>query len=270
MKNLTPKNTSWLLVLMMLVFSCQKNEVELQQKNEFSQIGLMHNQGLDYVFNYIKKNKGAAILDKDNYISLAEVATKEFINTTFIELTQAELEIINSNIESVNKSLKKYTEARIANGTELYQSVISEVENSLTQNQTSYLNELFNIIINESGNIVTLQQNLISLENRAFSLPTEDKQVILLAIAIARESCNYWNENFKLWQNELGGSTGNAKTNSDFSWGIVAAGDVAAGVAVGIVTSTALVVPFVGWGFWAAVTGGAAVIGSGVAAIAQL
>lgn len=41
-------------------------------------------------------------------------------------------------------------------------------------------------------------------------------------------------------------------------WGWVAAADVSAGTAMGVILSPALVVPFVGWGIWGGFTGGAA------------
>ena len=59
----------------------------------------------------------------------------------------------------------------------------------------------------------------------------------------------------------------NGRIQGKFYWGLVGGADIAAGVAAGVVTSTALVVPFIGWGAWAAATAGAALITSGGAAL---
>ena len=95
----------------------------------------------------------------------------------------------------------------------------------------------------------------------------EELPVLLSTLSVARHSSQYWHDNYSKWVEEFGTSSTSGRTQGEVNWWVVGGADVAAAVSVGVTTSTALLVPFVGWTFWGVVTGGSALITSGASAI---
>jgi hypothetical protein len=139
----------------------------------------------------------------------------------------------------------------------------------LTGNQTYYVDQILNVMVTQDYDINVLQSSLNQIESNVQSLPSSERPLLLNTIALARNSAIYWNDNSVSWQTEIEACIDYSEAEDwrtkTVNWGVVGAGDVAAGVLTGVATSTALVVPFVGWGFWGVVTGGSALITSGAA-----
>lgn len=118
--------------------------------------------------------------------------------------------------------------------------------------------------IEELGKSVSSMKSTL---NNFSSLGSRSKSIVLGAISIAKHSSKYWHDNYAKWRTEFGNTKNQGKTQLEIDWKVVGGADIAAGVSTGILTSTALVVPLIGWGAWAAVTGAAALIASAGAAI---
>lgn len=119
---------------------------------------------------------------------------------------------------------------------------------------------------NTDLNLIQKTLHLIESDARV-NCPIGELHVVLSAVSVAKHSSQYWHDNYSKWISEFGGISSQNRTNGDINWAVVGGADVAAAVAVGVGTSSALIVPFVGWTFWGVVTGGAAVVTSGGSAL---
>jgi hypothetical protein len=97
--------------------------------------------------------------------------------------------------------------------------------------------------------------------------PEAELHILLTTISVARHSTQYWHDHYDEWLEVLGVSNTSGRTEDEVDWVVVGAADVAAAVSVGTATSTALVVPFIGWTAWGIITGGSTLVTSGVSAL---
>jgi hypothetical protein len=262
------------LLLVFLMFSCQNTEIKSTQFRNFAELGVNHNRALDQILGQLIETKKET--DKIKFseaLDLAGFVAQDYVRKEYTGLDDIEYAKINETVSSVSKFMHDFAETRQTQSarvtsTDLYQTIVAEIENDLTITQRQYLDEILNLVANSSHNIYYLQDNLTYIENRVYNLPVEEGELILAAISIARESSNYWNQNYTVWQTEVNEFIyATARTKGDVNWGGVAAVDVAGAISVGIATSKAAVVPFVGWKFWAACVVGGAAISSGATAI---
>lgn len=269
-----PKTYLTSLLSVFLVFSCQNTEINSPQFRNFTELGVNHNRGLDQILvQLIETKKVKEKINLTEALKLAEHVTQNYVKEEYSGLNDVEYAQINETVSSVTQFMHAFAEAKQKQSAritsiDLYQTILAEIESDLTITQSRYLNEILHLLATSSNNIYYLQDNLTNIENRVYNLTVEEGELVLAAISIARESSNYWNQNYAVWQNTLDEYIyANARTEGDVSWGGVAAVDVAGAISVGINTSKAVVVPFVGWKFWAACVVGGAVISSGATAI---
>ncbi len=102
-------------------------------------------------------------------------------------------------------------------------------------------------------------------------LPSTEAAPILAAISIARNSADFWDANLDAWDQLVCAppdcGTNPARIQMGNRGKMIVAGDVAAAVSIGVLISPILVVPFIGWGWYAAGVVGGGLIASGGAAI---
>ncbi len=277
-----------LVILALIVFgsSCQNKELAQHKYSpkDFEQVGLMHTQGLDFVIASL--NQGTFIADKngrtDGKRTLPAIlienrkAAFAFTKQQISNLTTEQEKLLNDNfllitqkgIDHVNRVKLRGVSARVA-VSDLANSIVNEVSQHLTQGQIEKLQLIANALSTQSGDIEAIMSNLADVENQVYSLPTEEQPVIFGAISIARSSAKYWKSNYELWQQQINqmliddgkGSLGGKVELVDS--GAVAVCDVGCGalMALGCYLSGP-----VGWAFSIKAVGGAAVVGSGIAA----
>lgn len=240
---------------------------------DYEQIGIEHNEGLDFVFNYLKQKTSvnkSVLTSPDSFLSLAEQGTQSFLSDNELLENDAGRSIalgeskkpfvIYSNC--LKNNLKSATLAGLWP---------SGMDNSVTNNQKAILSEMDDIL-NNVFNTKDIIDALIDLEEKIKTDCSEDEQHILLcATAIGRHSVKYWFDNLDKWTAEF--SPHNKLKKAQFSWAQVGRNDVAYGVGGGIsgaviggsVTLGVLAIPG-----WAAGAIGGAISGSVGNAILQL
>ncbi len=277
-----------LLLFVLFTLSCKQDTVEVRNsKNGFEPISDLHNRGLDYILGKLKE------LSASNQ-KLDQKALLEFNKKAGLEFVLKELPQLNSaQVDSVTRFIKSYDEANLINEffkstesgsnpngrtTDLISDFLGRVTVGLTSMQNAYISRIVAAVETYDYDINYLQSRLNTIGTQInANVPTSQQPVLYLALDVARKSSNYWNANAATYADQInyitnGGTysfTGGYRIQriQSIHWGLVAAADVVAAVAVGTATSTALVVPFVGWAFWGAVTAGGALITSGATAI---
>lgn len=274
MKNL--KNCT--LVTLLLATSCQPEAITTKT-NEWEYIGVQHNEGLRYVLKELQRHRGAS-LSLEEALSINEKAGLSFILSQYPDLTNDEIESLKKETHGIHQLLCKTTSFSPGRSKSLSAELMAQAAPYLSSNQQNFINEVLYVMETHDDDIVQLQANLTTIENNVLnSLPAEELPVVLTAIGVARNSANFWNENYLTYEAELQQVLNinsfedpafSPRGKGDVHWGVVGSADVAAAVIAGVSTSVAVVVPFVGWAFWGAVTGGSAVITSGAAIIMYL
>lgn len=263
------------VLFFLILISCQHElPTSKPPKLDAAAIGKFHNEGLEYILTKLKENRSAEKITMEEFIDKSNSYGMDFIKLKNPDLSTTHFTEIETNMSMFQESLISRT-AVSGRSMSIYDDMLSVAEPYLTSNQTVLINEIFDVLENQYSNLGTLQSSLNQIESSAESiLSSSELPIIQTALSIARSSSEYWDQNYQAWESEIcqyvtgpcGPSIG-GRLHGNVNWGIVAAGDVAAGVIVGVTTSTALIVPFVGWGFWAAVTGGSALVTSAGAAI---
>lgn len=266
---------SVIVLTLLLPFACQENDVIAAQdliatENliDYDQIGVEHNEGLDATFEALKAMKTSNELSKDNlgnYYDILEKATIDFSLQRHSELSDLSVKELRKNVRNIKNSLNAYTIGLDLENENihLHDQMLSEVQHLLTPNQNRYLRRIMEITTTGNDGIDSILESLSSLETEIKANSSEDDlPVLLTSLSIAKHSSQYWSDNFSKWANEFGVSPSFGRVKGHINWNVVGGADIAAGVIVGVGTSTALIIPFVGWGAWAAITGGSAVIGS--------
>ncbi len=281
-------------VIMLLLFSligfwgCEGyDNIDIPNYEIYQKIGIEHNNGLDYVFEELKKSDVSKIGLKSANLSedifeIAQNATKDFIAKTF-DLSDENLSLVNLQIaKAFDKTSKNEVNLKSANA-HLYES---KTEALLTDTQINFLDELNAIMSDNDHDLKSLQKRIISIENRAVNnLVEEEYAVILAATSVAKYTLEYWSENLDKWSVLLSGNTatlqtmprlksGNAESEEDdnFSWKEVGKADVGGAVAAAAGSGVGYLVAGgpVGWKAWAGIVAGGAAAGSVGDAIEQL
>lgn len=268
-------------------WGCEKNEViDIPNYEIYQEIGMEHNNGLDYVFDELKKaNVSKTTLKSANLnndiFEIAQKATEDFVKRTF--------EMSNENLSNANLQISKAFANTLKNGARLKSGKANLYDNemaaSLSDLQIDLLDELNKIMSDNDYNLNSLRNRIISIEKRAVSnLLEEEYAIILSAASVAKYTLEYWSENFDKWSELLGGNTvtlssiarlksSNVESdNGGFSWKEVGKVDVAtaAGAATTGGVTYLLGLGPVGWKAWAGIVGGAAVGGSVTDIILQI
>lgn len=266
--------------LLMVVFlfvsfiACDRDEA-LQEVAffDYEQIGVIHNRGIDYVFNYVKEKTvhcKPEMKTGEALLHLVEEGTREFLKKSDlfdepgmeIALEESKKPFIFYN-DCLKDNLKSSTMTSVC---------LSEIEALLTHNQKAILIEMDEVF---NGNIWDVQEvtsSLEALEKKIISeCSEEEKHILLCATSIGRHSFQYWSNNFDLWFDEFGPDIKFKK--AQFNWAEVGKNDVAYGIGGGIsgaviggsVTLGVLAIP--GWAVGAI---GGAISGSAGNAILQV
>lgn len=167
-----------------LVVACQKEGVPEEPTDIYEQIGKLHDEGLNYVLQEIKKQPvtqagGRVITD-----ALIVNATADFMASRGYQR------------DALTKSGNSIPDSAA------YNNVVSQ----LSERQQSYLNELFEIFDNKKLNAEEAIIRIKALENRIkVNCSAEEQPVLLCGTAVARYTIDYWEEHAEEWLAEIGG-----------------------------------------------------------------
>lgn len=266
-------NLSSLIVTIVLIFSCQPSDLKINADLvDYDQIGREHNQGLDAIFESLKSLKTSGRLSNarsGEFLDVIENVTIDFTLKNHSDLSGSSVDELKRNVAHMKSNLNEYSSlaARTNDSQYIHDKMISEIEHLLTANQKSYVSKIIEAVTSIGLDINAIQAKLKNIESEVrLKCSEEELPVLLSTLSIARHSSQYWHDNYSKWVEEFGDLSGSGRVKAEINWWVVGGADVAAGVSVGVATSTALVVPFIGWTAWGIVTGGAALITSGASA----
>ncbi len=208
-------------------YSCQEDEImPVDEPFDYEQIGIEHNKGLDYIFEYLKK-QGVGVKTElksaINLFDLTKQATLSFAKTS--KITKG---VNYDKLPLVYQSFDRNT-LKSAGIDELSRSIQSEVE--LTPLQISILDELDQTMSNLKIGLEPTIEKIKSIESNIKAQCTQEEAELLLSCtSVARHSLEYWTSNFEKWINELGGTTeiannvqrlksANVEDDWDWFWG---------------------------------------------------
>jgi|GEM_PF-5740140 len=275
------------VLLIHFVLSCNQNEeISYESHIDYKQIGIQHNQGLEEIFIELKTLKAkspSGRINKADYIEVIQNRSIAFTLKNHPNLSSKSIDELKSQINNAKSSLKLFiknrTNSRVSESGYFHDQVMIDIDYLLTPNQRFYANQIVNTV-SSGSDINYVLASLNSIEQQIISNCSNDELPVLLsAVSVARSSSEYWHNNYSTWVTEfgdIGGGGGGdefldpARTMGKVDWGVVGAADVAQAVIAGTLTSTALVVPFIGWGAWGIITGGSALFVSGASALIYL
>ncbi len=275
-----------LCITIVVAISCTKNETAtVSQKytpSQFEQVGRIHSQGLDFVITSLNQKTFSVNQRANNKRNLSEILVENekaafaFVKQQMPNLTADQEKLLSDNFKVITQKGIDYVSKMRANGysakvavDELSNSIINDVSKYLSAGQNEKLLLVINAINTQSSNIDLLMRSLDDIESQVYSLSTEEQPVIFSAISIARSSSQYWKANYDSWQQQINKMVSDSNGQliggklETVNGGAVAVCDVGCGalMALGCFLSGP-----VGWGFSVTAVGGAAVVGSGIAA----
>ncbi|MCT4624858.1 MAG: hypothetical protein N4A46_14650 [Schleiferiaceae bacterium] len=195
--------------------SCQKDEpVTKKQSFDYEQIGIEHNKGLDYIFEYLKKegvNKNSKLKNSTEIFELTKQATLSFAKASTIT-KDVDFNKLPLTFKSFNRNTLKS-----AGTNDIVTSIQSEI--NLSPLQITYLNQLDEIMSNVKIGLQPTIEEVKKLELDIIeNCSSEDSDILLSSTSVARHSLEYWTVNCEKWLNELGGiNTSNVKYG-DWFW----------------------------------------------------
>ena len=168
---------------------------------DYEQIGIEHNKGLDYVFDYLKKEElgGRLSLKRiNNVFDLTKQATISFAKTSDItkDIDFDKLPLI---FQPFNQN-----KVKSAGTDKLTSSIETEIE--LSQLQVLFLNRLDEVMSNLE---IGLQPTIEKIKDIELDIKeqcsNEESELLLAATVVGRYSLEYWLNNYEKWISELSG-----------------------------------------------------------------
>lgn len=198
------------------IISCQQDDsAGLNSLSDYDKVGKLHNEGLEYVFDYLKK-KGVITRTQSDANRLRELSDKaicKFFKEKKLEITQTRS--LQDNIELIEK---------------------------LNSKQKVYYDKLISVVLDHSLNYETTQKQVAEISKEIQENLTQvDASPLLYGTAIAKYTLEYWYKNWEKWRIEIGGvdaltfgpvtrTETPESSNDDFSWKEVGKADISGGV----------------------------------------
>lgn len=225
--------------LCVFLFSCHKEDVaSINTCFDYEQIGIEHNKGLDYIFEYLKKEgvgkEGIGLKSGLNIFDLIEAATLSFTKTL-----DSEKDVDYNGIKLTFRHFESNT-LKSASVNNL--SVAIQPHVNITPLQISFLDRLDTIMSNVRIGLEFTIERIKEVEYDILTKCSEKEVELLLACtSVARHSLEYWTNNYENWLIEFGSAevgTINAlllkSTNErDWEWFWDTLGDMGKGDVIG-------------------------------------
>ncbi|WP_461640446.1 hypothetical protein [Labilibaculum euxinus] len=187
-----------------------KSAPNLLSEAEINDIGVRHNEVLDYVFKNMSSQEEFNTKNSIDIENIIKNGLNEYCATIFTgdELDNA-IKYSNKEVSSYlgKKKMKSASTTEIEQASSML-SVIKENREQLSKAQIKYLLRFESVFLSDNvDDINTLIEKLDVIEESVKNeLTTEEAQIVLIYLSVGRNSISYWNENFNNWENKLSGS----------------------------------------------------------------
>ncbi|MEO9967524.1 MAG: hypothetical protein ABJF11_17135 [Reichenbachiella sp.] len=227
-----------LLLSTLTFFSCSNEEdnprislAKQEVHEEAKKCGIMHNKGLDAIYDdLIIADSNQKLNSMIEFQEVTFSAILKFALDNDIRIKNERVDVEKLSLE-VNPSFRTF-DFSTSSGRVLEDSITSddiysdEVIENLTEDQTSYLNQIFQAGIT-SESLLLYNEAIDNIVNEALlDLPVDDLSIILEAAYIGKNSGEYWEENLDAWhemvigmqlEDLVGNSPENGRELEDFS-----------------------------------------------------
>lgn len=222
------------LIVSLTIFSCQKsNEKKVALSTEdreiisqFKQIGKIHNDGLDHIFNWLKTQHGTRYkgsknsTDRKKLLQLIDIETQKFVELAIKPQNINIGEIIQNNnrydyLIKANFGKDLSTQMRAKNNAiSLSQptTMARFVETNLSSEFYKAIDALNSLVDNEAQQDAydqLLETQISILKN------LDEKMKFASAVSIAFNTMQYWKENISKWETFF--SNNDQATNSNLT-----------------------------------------------------
>lgn len=244
------KRILYTLVLSILISSCKDNGVGTKKdqqlerlESKYKSVGIIHNNGLEHIYNGLKKTKIES--RKKLYIVINNSGLdflKQHYDTPILQ--KEALKSFSREFTNINSTLRTKKKNEMFNKN-IYSS------NNLGSDQKAFLKKIIEVLKTNNDESV-IKRKLEKINHEAADLFDSDAKLrpIVIATIVGKASFDYWQDNLEKWK-RIVHKTGAYKTNtyntiSEYDSGETVAADV--GAALGGLT-------------WSAVTGCAELTG---------
>lgn len=227
--------------------SCQENETRNVNLAAYDQIGAEHNRQLDEMFNVMKVYK-----DEHNGVVNIEDVLDAFKGETLKDLkgNDIQMDFVTDAAESARATMFNVAVYRKQTGQIVNDLFVQEVKQYMTANQREFLDKIHKTFTDDGAELESTLSKFDNIQREILQKCTDNElHGMLVSVSIAKHSFQYWNQNASKWKAEFSSKDGRGMI--DPNWKVVGGMDVAGGAVMAISCSTAVVVPFVGWGFLA-------------------
>lgn len=232
----------------LFLHSCPSEEGSVSsqaQKNELTNVGVLHNEELNRVFgilaraNNVSRSSGVA-LTKEEAMNIAKESAIETVSNMDLpeNLKDTALHVIDQTFRDPGF----YTDSLCLR--------------SLTAGQEKYVSILDELMVDNDTLLVSLQERIENIRTLAKSDLNEDEFIaVSTGCDIASKTLEYWHDNENSWI-EISGSNdpsqqdnGNAQKKKDFNWKSLGRADMAGAVggASGYIVRTLILGGPLGW-----------------------
>ena len=198
------KNLIYVVTLIFLV-SCseQENDTNVIENNsritakELDFIGKEHNEILERAFNFLNDNQDL-ISNKNNFDK--KELLLDFLVSDMRDIKKYPEEYIEAGISHTKKVFNENDRSFLKNANN---TIFDEVINQLSQKEIDYLDSLNSILQQENVENNTILEDILNLEISAendLELSNNQLFVILAAASTAKNSFQYWDANYHLWE----------------------------------------------------------------------
>lgn len=293
MKKLT--KVIMLLLTIFCSFSCQNLNEQITAAKRYENIGKLHNQGLDFILNDLSNNSSNKLTARiDGKYTLKEflVANQKsgllFTGQQVPNLTNAQKQSLNDAFSKVTKHFDTFLDKELAKHKDggrisldvyalasIQEDMMAEASLYLSTNQFSLISQIQSAA-NNSYDFNSLNAALNQIESAASNLPQGEQPIVFQATSIARNSFQYWEDTYPVWNQVMGqilylDSNGQpAIARKQLTWTKVVVGtDIAGGVLAGVASGFAIVFTGGVGGLFAAgmVAGGASIASAAIGAL---
>jgi len=225
------KNFLILILSVFVIFSaCKKDEVnQTVKENPYEQLGEQHNLVLtDFINCAKKKSFNKSEFNLDEFL----IETKEFVLNSNNNSSLYDPQELCTGMDAFITFYKgyckfKYDNKKSENSTTIIEMVVDSFQ--MTANQQRYFIEIDSIVKNPDLQITLDQLN--QLEQKSYNeLNSNEIDLVLSIISIAKNSSSYWYYNYNEWVSVYGQNL----KNTCVDWNEFAGADVAGGIVGGL------------------------------------
>jgi hypothetical protein len=255
------KDKKWMIsILVLFVIGCHPSvEVNENIYIDYEEIGIMHNEGLDRIYNKISSSNTI-----EENLLIVEIESRAMFNEHISYSKESEnsfAEIVGVVNANNDKSFSKLNE-----------DLILQMNSKISANQEGVASDMLLLMSTPGLSKIDFNLKFDEIEQLIYRTLNKDEQLAMLAgLYVGRSSYFYWQENSLKWQDKLavpGVRISGEADDPPSGAAIIGGADLAGAITgAGSILVVSGVTGPIGWGFGALFTAGSALVTSGGAAI---